>query len=583
MATPESKAETEAVLRATARFGAAHVGPARTAADACEAALRLERRRGRTSGEREAKARTGFYDQAAKLIFDIGQSQASGRQPEVRALLSRFEAQGEIGQRPSHLSAEEWKERRLSEADVIEKLQAILSDQHGPRKRAAKRERLERRGLLPGPQARAEDQVQMVMRGADLQLKGYTPEGATRIERRESSGRSVSWNAARLAISDAPLPKPVEDSRYAQVIRRKRALRRRYEGDLMGVKPPEALVRCLRSKTIEHPDKEAVARGDVEPRFSLTELQASDVARVLTRRHALQRRLKGKLASRDNPFRGQPYPAYHGERVFSASFAPCQSSVFGILTQDQDIYNADSLTELLKRTRIVRTFAEIAGPDQFSVRHHPIALGPYEETLHERIMVDFARMMSEAGYFEDTGNARKEAGLRPVRQLRLLTASAQHPHLFPHYEGDRSTCSRKMQTVRQMVEERPGRRVAVGLQRKEAFERDYLEHWAGYLRRLGREVFVVRGSRSPARRGETTKRFQASKNGVMVATQQSLPSSINVPHCNEVILPEISWNWPQIDQRLMRFVRFDMPEKTHVHLVTYQRSIESNLLGLNSQ
>lgn len=115
----------------------------------------------------------------------------------------------------------------------------------------------------------AREQIGLVKTGAELRLKGYTAEAKARIEQRaETGGRDVAWSIPRLATSEEPLPKAVRDSRYAALIERKRRLRRRHEGDLMDARPAPPLVAWLRSRVIEHPDEEAVARGDVEPRFS---------------------------------------------------------------------------------------------------------------------------------------------------------------------------------------------------------------------------------------------------------------------------------------------------------------------------
>src|SRR5690606_33205861 len=54
----------------------------------------------------------------------------------------------------------------------------------------------------------------------------------------------------------------------------------------------------------------------------------------------------------------------------------------------------------------------------------------------------------------------------------------------------------------------------------------------------------------------------------------------NIPSVNRVIIPMLQWNLPRIAQYFFRFIRMDMTEPTQVHFITYERSIEGNLLAL---
>jgi hypothetical protein len=74
--------------------------------------------------------------------------------------------------------------------------------------------------------------------------------------------------------------------------------------------------------------------------------------------------------------------------------------------------------------------------------------------------------------------------------------------------------------------------------------------------------------------------FEATENGILVCTQQSLKSSANVPSCNDVILEALQWNIPKMEQFYFRFIRLDSKEHTRVHFVTYEDSIEQNLMAL---
>lgn len=285
----------------------------------------------------------------------------------------------------------------------------------------------------------------------------------------------------------------------------------------------------------------------------------------------------GDLVPKANPHHGRPFPAYRGKAVFDRCFCPRKATVFGILKHDQDVYNAEAFADLVSKTRLVRSFAEVAGPDRFSLHNHTVEMSSPEATLHQDLVKEFHRFLS---YFESTGDKRKDAGLAAVRQLRLLIDSCSHPELFPDFEGDRSRPSRKMRAALALVHGFSDELVAVGLRRREAFGRDVLAYWRRELEARGRTVFTVSGDDSFAERGRALDAFQASGNGVLVSTQQSLASSVNVPACNRVVVPALGWNVPRIMQYAFRFIRFDMDHPTEVHFVTYDRSIEANLWAL---
>ena len=66
----------------------------------------------------------------------------------------------------------------------------------------------------------------------------------------------------------------------------------------------------------------------------------------------------------------------------------------------------------------------------------------------------------------------------------------------------------------------------------------------------------------------------------MVCTQQSLRSSVNVPSCEDIIIESLLWNIPRMEQFYFRFIRLDSEGMRHVYYITYEDSIEQNLMAL---
>jgi hypothetical protein len=82
-------------------------------------------------------------------------------------------------------------------------------------------------------------------------------------------------------------------------------------------------------------------------------------------------------------------------------------------------------------------------------------------------------------------------------------------------------------------------------------------------------------------RKEMIQEMKKHNNPIMVCTQQSLSSSISINYVNKIIVPELAWNGASLHQFTARFVRFDSEsDNKEIHYVTYENSIESNLLNL---
>jgi SNF2 family DNA or RNA helicase len=274
-----------------------------------------------------------------------------------------------------------------------------------------------------------------------------------------------------------------------------------------------------------------------------------------------------------NDERGVPFRARSGYKDFCETFSPKKVTVFGINKDTQDVYNMKYLTPLLSRFRITRTFDEVVGDGKYVYHQHALPMSSGEAALQEKLIKEF---YSFKNYFQDTGNSRKEAGLRALRQLMLLKNMTSFGHLYPDATYSTST---KLEHAVKLVERTPDL-VAIGLTRKIVDGANYLVHWREQLEHLGRPFFLVDGDMSALERKRLTDEFQKSGNGILIATQTALPASLNIPACNTVIVPEWPWNWPRIRQFIGRFIRFDSTDQTNVHFLLLDRSIDINLWNL---
>lgn len=280
---------------------------------------------------------------------------------------------------------------------------------------------------------------------------------------------------------------------------------------------------------------------------------------------------EGELEPEANPHYGQPFPARGGNRLFKACFSPAKATVFGVRKHNQDIYHAAALRRLIEKTIITRKFAEVCGEKKYEVITHRIAQNAAERAVYEKIMQEFHEMLY---LFQSTGNSRKDSMLRIIRQIQLLIKTTSVPHRFKEYEG--TDLPRKIEFIARMID-RFDEKVAVGVTTLDA-----VDVYRGHLTRTfpDRPLFVIRGDVSFKARKKLIAQFEASSNGILLSTQQSLKNSVSIPTCNKVIVESLQWNVPKMEQFYFRFIRFDSRDQKQVHFVTYNHTIEQNILAL---
>ena len=275
-----------------------------------------------------------------------------------------------------------------------------------------------------------------------------------------------------------------------------------------------------------------------------------------------------------NPYYRQPIPAYKkGYSLFAASHLPERITVFAQEQLTQDLYNADALNDLLGKTVITRTFEEVVGKQIKRLHQVPIRFTPEERAVYEVAMDEFYEI--RRNYFATLDNSRKDGMMRIIQQIVLLLRISAAPDSLKEYQGDIPI---KALTAVEMISQWPDENVAIGVRHKavlETFERAIKE----YLPE--RPLFVVTGTNTTfAKRRSLRKTLKESKNGILLCTQQSLPSSVNFEYVNKVIIPELHYNNAGMSQFYFRFIRYTSTEYKDIYFLTYIESLESNLMHM---
>lgn len=314
-------------------------------------------------------------------------------------------------------------------------------------------------------------------------------------------------------------------------------------------------------------------RNNIAEQYSQIELLYNNSVNMLCMAQQIyhESREDNEIWEENNPYFMQPFPPRGGAKLFKACFNPGKATVFGIEKHNQDIYNKDILAALLSKTMITRKLKEFAA-DKYEVKNLTVKPGEGERAVYRKIMKEFCDICYV--YFNSTGDAKKEAALRLIRQIMLMIKACSIPNRMVGYAGE--PFPRKTRFIADMVRSMGGK-VAIGCTTIDAMEMyaDYME-----MAFPGRKVFVIHGEIGFKKRQKIIAQFEQTIDGILVCTQQSLKSSANIPSCDRVILESLQWNIPKMEQFYFRFIRLDSKNKTVVNFVTYDESIEQNLIAL---
>lgn len=329
------------------------------------------------------------------------------------------------------------------------------------------------------------------------------------------------------------------------------------------------LFRRLKYKIL---DTGTTTRNNIAELYSQFELLYNNSVNMVCWCGRIYRENRDKeIEEEQNRHYGEPFPAFRGHVLFRACHCPGKSTVFGIEKQNQDVYNKEELAEFIGKTVITRKFRDFAG-EKYKIRTHTVSPSEGEHEVYRVIIEEFCRICEL--YYNSTGDTKKDAGLRLMRQIKLLIKACSVPHLIEGYFGE--GIPNKTRYIERLIRKIPGK-VAVGCTSIAAFDL-----YESHLRERfpERPLFVVKGDVAFKKRQSIVTEFDSTVNGILVCTQQSLSSSVNIPTCNDVILESLQWNIPKMEQFYFRFIRLDSKDLKDVHYVTYKDSVEQNLMAL---
>lgn len=282
----------------------------------------------------------------------------------------------------------------------------------------------------------------------------------------------------------------------------------------------------------------------------------------------------GELEEVSNDYYMCAYPAYKkGFKLFTASHIPEKITVFGVSQFTQDVQNADALKEIIDKTIITRTFEAVTGKDLYEIKQYTCPMGEEEKKVYDIAINEFYKMEY---LFSKTGNSRKDAMLKILNQLLALLKICAAPQTLREY--DDSVMPEKFKTVLSLLDKWNDERVAIGVRHISVVEQYEKAIKAAFP---FRKVFVITGKEATLKqRKKIIAELKKCRNGILISTQQSLSASMNIDFVDKCIVPELHWNNSSMSQYYFRFIRYTSTRFKTVAFVTYENSIESNLLKM---
>lgn len=317
-------------------------------------------------------------------------------------------------------------------------------------------------------------------------------------------------------------------------------------------------------------------RNSIPESFTAFELLYNNSRHMLSRnpKIMIEERKSGELKENVNPYLNKAFPPYKkGHTHFKRSFSPERATVFGIGKLNQNIYNAAFLSELINKSMITRTFEEVSGKDIYKLIQNTVKFNAMEHELYRIVVEGFYRLTY---LYKSTGNTKKDSMLRIIQQLNSLLKACVNPQEFKEYKSLEMP-SKAVKTL-EMIKNWDDEYVVIGCTHIKTVENYYSMIKEAFP---NRPIFVITGDKvSLNRRKSIIKELKMSKRGILICTQQSLSSSMNIDFVNNIVLIEMLWNYPSMHQFFARFIRYTSKEQKEVHFVTVENSIESNMLQL---
>jgi len=337
-----------------------------------------------------------------------------------------------------------------------------------------------------------------------------------------------------------------------------------------------AVLACFRRVKYKALLSGTMTRNNIVESYTQFELLYNNSANMMSEAETIYEKDKnGGLKETANEYYLRPFPTFKkGLSLFRKSFLPEKITVFGIVKDTQDIYNQEVLKKLIDKTIITRTFEEMSQKDIYDIKQKVVGFSPEEAALYKKVIEEFNTLRDR--YFDSTGDARKDSMFKMLQQLLLLLKVCAAPNSLAEYNSPKMPT--KIKEILNMIKKWPDEPVVIGVRHVEVV--DIYERYLKFTFPDRNVYKVTGGAASLKKRRQVAAQMEGDKTGILICTQQSLSSSMNIGFINKIIIPELHYNNASMSQFYFRFIRYTSTEHKEVHYVTYGNSIEMNLMQM---
>ena len=271
-----------------------------------------------------------------------------------------------------------------------------------------------------------------------------------------------------------------------------------------------------------------------------------------------------------NPDFHRPYVGRGAFAMFKRCHAPARPTVMGAERSIPTLPNRTELEEFLGCFRSRLRLRDLLDREPFERETVAVELPGAERALYDQFAeqaVEIAR-----AHLAPSTSDRRATMLSLAQAIRLLQQVASMPGKF----GLRAAGAKETALV-ELIRKCQATHVAVGVIWRESVAR-----LLPVLQREfpDREIVAFDGDDSFAQRRRKLNQLEAANRGLLLSTQQSIRSSLNLPIVSEVVAEAMPWNFTGLNQYTMRFCRLTSKALVKVRLLIAVGTIEERILGL---
>jgi len=259
---------------------------------------------------------------------------------------------------------------------------------------------------------------------------------------------------------------------------------------------------------------------------------------------------------------GSTYKPYGGYALFGRCHCPRKPTVFGEMKALPTIPNKKELDNFLSKIRTRLTLEDVLGRSMSSIKTHDLPLTQEEQERYLKLEEEAIQTIKTQMEEDNKGTGVRTSLLAIAQAILLLQKTL--------------SCSRAKKDRILSILQSQQKTTMIGT----IFKASVTNLHQFLAEKTSRPIFTFTGEKTFSKRQEILSEVKAHPGSILITTQQSMRSSLNVPWVQHTIAEGLPWNLSSLKQWAHRAIRFDSPEPVPIDLLVTQTTIEERILGL---